>query len=84
MFDVTAFDFESKPNLAPYHHVLDKLNEKPENCIMVEDSLKNLKTAKNLGMTTVYVYGTEEDVEGIADYSYATLLDFLKDSKNIK
>tara|TARA_R110000868_G_scaffold218576_2_gene469344 strand:+ start:267851 stop:268498 length:648 start_codon:yes stop_codon:yes gene_type:complete len=80
IFDVTMFDFDSKPNLAPYDFVLKSLGVAGTECVMVEDSLKNLKTAKGLGITTVYVHGDKPDTEGVADYIYDNVLDFLHDA----
>lgn len=44
-----------KPNPDIYHEITDKMKTKPENCVMFEDNLSNLKTAHELGMGTVLV-----------------------------
>lgn len=81
IYDVRAFNFDTKPMVEPYNVVLKGLNVDPEKCVMIEDSYKNLITAKKLGMTTVYVYGTEDVDPNIVDYKYGTLLEFLEDIK---
>ncbi len=45
-----------KPMDAAYHKALEKLNiSNPADCMMFEDSQNNLKTAKQIGMKTVYI-----------------------------
>lgn len=48
-------DFRPKPELAGFRAVLRKHRLNPVRCVMVEDSLENLQTAKRLGMKTVWV-----------------------------
>ncbi|MCK4502625.1 MAG: pyrimidine 5'-nucleotidase [Desulfuromonadales bacterium] len=55
IFDIRIADYQPKPNPDPYHQVLDRLSLSGEQCIMVEDQLPNLQTAKQLGMKTVLV-----------------------------
>ena len=38
-----------------------KRNIRPEECIMVEDSMKNIRAAKALGMKTILITGSSED-----------------------
>jgi putative hydrolase of the HAD superfamily len=78
IFDVTRLDFETKPNQVPYDFVLNSLSEVAENCVMVEDNLKNLEIAKDMGMTTVAVH-VDGEKPSYVDFSYITLIDFLED-----
>jgi putative hydrolase of the HAD superfamily len=55
VFDIRVADYLPKPYPEPYHAVLAALDVTARNCIMVEDSRENLRTAKRLGMTTVLV-----------------------------
>lgn len=55
VFDIRIADYQPKPNPAPYQQVLDQLALSGEQCIMVEDQLQNLQTAKQFGMKTVLV-----------------------------
>ncbi|VEU44461.1 unnamed protein product [Pseudo-nitzschia multistriata] len=61
-----------KPEAAAFSAVFGELNAKrrdaghhdevvPEECVMVEDSMKNLRAAKALGMKTVLITGTGEE-----------------------
>mmetsp|Transcript_27874 Transcript_27874/g.67522 ORF Transcript_27874/g.67522 Transcript_27874/m.67522 type:complete len:259 (+) Transcript_27874:164-940(+) len=51
-----------KPEKEAFQIVFDKLGmESPEECIMVEDSMKNIREAKALGMKTVLITGKKED-----------------------
>ncbi|KAL7517570.1 hypothetical protein ACHAWX_002489, partial [Stephanocyclus meneghinianus] len=49
--------------------VLEKVGVLPEECIMVEDSMKNIRVAKSLGMKTILVVGKGRKRENrIAEY----------------
>jgi putative hydrolase of the HAD superfamily len=55
IFDIRMAAYQPKPCPDPYRSVLRKLGVEGERCVMVEDSLDNLQTAKQLRMTTVLV-----------------------------
>ncbi|HID62457.1 MAG TPA: pyrimidine 5'-nucleotidase, partial [Anaerolineae bacterium] len=59
--DLRAMNYENKPQPEAYRCVLDTLGARPEECLLVEDSVRNLRPAKELGMVTVLVNGSEED-----------------------
>lgn len=45
-----------KPNVSAFHHALKRLRLLPTQCVFVEDTLTNLKTAKRLGMRTIFLH----------------------------
>jgi len=45
IFDIRIADYQPKPNPDPYRQVLQELALPGDQCIMVEDQLKNLQTA---------------------------------------
>lgn len=53
--DIRAMGFENKPLPQAYQALLRHINAQPAECILVEDSLRNLHPAKALGMTTILV-----------------------------
>ncbi len=55
VFSVESTKFHAKPSPRGFAMLLKKLNAKAENCIMVEDNLAALMTAKRLGMRTVLI-----------------------------
>jgi putative hydrolase of the HAD superfamily len=55
IFDIRVANYLPKPLPDPYHAVLARLNIPAEECIMVEDTAENLRTAKELGMGTILV-----------------------------
>ncbi|MBI4742380.1 MAG: pyrimidine 5'-nucleotidase [Betaproteobacteria bacterium] len=55
VYSVERFRFQPKPAVGGFRHLLRAERLAPRRCIMVEDSLPNLKTAKRLGMKTVWV-----------------------------
>jgi putative hydrolase of the HAD superfamily len=70
--DVAAVDYISKPNPEAYTRCLSLLQARPEECVLIEDTGRNLAPARQLGMVTVLVDGDPEDA---ADYKIATILD---------
>lgn len=66
IFDIKYTGYVGKPDPAAYRFVLDALNAAAEDCLMVDDSLANLRPAKELGMVTVLV--GFDDVTDSADY----------------
>lgn len=55
IFCVEHVRFAPKPSPQGFYRLLGQLRLRPERCVMVEDSLDNLRTAKKLGMKTVLV-----------------------------
>lgn len=55
IFDIRVARYQPKPFAAPYHRVVAELGVDARDCVMIEDSLENLRTAKALGMKTVLV-----------------------------
>lgn len=55
VYTVESLNFRPKPMRSGFRALLAREQLKPEQCIMVEDSLINLVTAKQLGMKTVWV-----------------------------
>ncbi len=47
--------FRPKPDPSGFRRIVHEQGLAAQRCIMVEDSLENLRTAKQLGMTTVWV-----------------------------
>ena len=46
-----------KPDSDSFQLVFERVGVVPEECIMVEDSMKNIRAAKSLGMKTILVVG---------------------------
>lgn len=70
--DVVAVGYVPKPNLEAYTACLRLLGASPHECVLIEDTGRNLAPAKQLGMTTVLVDGDPNDP---ADYRIPTILD---------
>jgi putative hydrolase of the HAD superfamily len=68
MHDIFAADLTPKPELHGYRKLLDQFGIEPAAAIMVEDMVRNLAPAKQLGMTTVWVdNGSERGGHGYED-----------------
>jgi putative hydrolase of the HAD superfamily len=59
--DLRATNYQNKPQPGAYRYVLDILGARPEECLIVEDSVRNLRPAKEMGMVTVLVNSSGED-----------------------
>lgn len=70
-------NFRKADSPAPYLHTLDKLGFAAEHTMMIEDTQRNLKHAKALGITTVLV-NSSEDKADYTDYVFETLEGFLE------
>ncbi len=57
IIDIRDMDFESKPRPSAYARICHMLDVGPQECLLVEDNVRNLEPAKALGMTTVLVDG---------------------------
>jgi putative hydrolase of the HAD superfamily len=55
VFSVESAKFHAKPSIRGFHMLLAKLNIKAQDCVMLEDNLAALMTAKRLGMRTIWV-----------------------------
>ncbi|HWW64513.1 MAG TPA: pyrimidine 5'-nucleotidase [Sphingomonadaceae bacterium] len=58
--DIHACAYQPKPDPASYRAMCDALAVTPESALFVEDMARNLKPAKALGMTTVWVNNGSE------------------------
>jgi putative hydrolase of the HAD superfamily len=63
IFDVRETGYVGKPDASSYRIVLDSLGAGAQQCIALDDSIANLRTAKELGMITVLV-GSAERADG--------------------
>jgi len=57
VIDLEFHGYTGKPFREAYERVIDHLQVRAEECVLVEDTLRNLVVAKELGMTTVLVGG---------------------------
>ena len=55
VFAVEQMRLTPKPSVRAFRHVLRRQRIDARRCVLVEDSLENLKTAKRLGMKTVWI-----------------------------
>jgi len=65
LHDIFAADLTPKPEVHGYRKLLDQFGIDPRQSLMVEDMVRNLAPAKQLGMTTVWVdNGSERGSHG--------------------
>ena len=83
LVDIHATDYLPKPNPHGYHLLIDKFGIDPTKAILVEDMAKNLKPAKAMGMTTVWVdngsdHGDHDADPDAIDYVIHDVADWLQ------
>jgi len=67
LHDVLASELRPKPDPHGYHILIDRFGIDPSTAVLVEDMAQNLKPAKALGMTTVWVDNGSERGAHLAD-----------------
>ena len=73
IIDIHLIDFCNKPDRRAYRTALDFASARPEECVLVEDSLVNVIPARECGMTTVMVgeglhsHGAHHHISRITD-----------------
>lgn len=73
IFSVESTKFHAKPSVRGFRALLNTINASPENCIMLEDSLPALMTAKRLGMKTIWI-SRKLHKPNYVDYRLASVL----------
>lgn len=65
VFDIVSVGFDCKPSRGAYEFVLKALGARGDECILVEDSVRNLPTARELGILTILVMppGSDPNVQ---------------------
>ena len=71
--DIHACAYQPKPHVASYESMVANFKIDPATSLFVEDMARNLKPAKAIGMTTVWVnngseFGNHEVDHGFIDY----------------
>lgn len=66
--DVRDMDYQSKPQPSAYQRICQMLDVSPEECLLVEDNVRNLRPAKQLGMVTALVQDGRRGSVDDADY----------------
>ena len=73
--DVRDMDYESKPHAVAYRRVCEILDVQPNQCLLVEDNVRNLRPAKALGMATVLVGDGDQTSSKSVDYAIRRIED---------
>jgi len=66
--DVRDMNYESKPQSTAYRRICELLDVEPDECLLVEDNVRNLQPAKALGMATVLVCHEAGVSDGAVDF----------------
>lgn len=60
VFTIKESDFILKPDIKSFNSFFERYKINPKETVMFEDNLKNLKIAKDIGMTTVLISNNNE------------------------
>ena len=63
IFSIEDAQYLPKPKIDPYHALIKNFRFDPKQAVMFEDMAINLKTAADLGMTTVWIHGDNKNPE---------------------
>ncbi len=74
VYSIEHTGYRPKPDSHGFLKLFRKSRVRAAACIMVEDTLENLRTAKKLGMSTVWVARTAR-IPGYVDFSVRSLLE---------
>jgi len=74
VYSIERIRFQPKPAIGGFRHLLRSERLPAHRCIMVEDTLANLQTAKRLGMQTVWVCGSTRQ-PSFVDLRLVSILD---------
>ncbi|HDD23875.1 MAG TPA: pyrimidine 5'-nucleotidase [Chloroflexi bacterium] len=58
-----------------YEHVLEHLHTTGPRCVMVEDTINNLKQARHVGMTTILVQQEEKPLSSFVNFAVTSVLE---------
>lgn len=77
---------ELKPNPEIHFNVMEKLNVKANECIVIEDSVIGVKAASNAGIEVVVMYdkysdSSRDEINSIANYKFDNFEQFLNSIK---
>lgn len=84
MQDILASDLKPKPERHGYELLLERFEIEPSRALLVEDMAKNLKPAKALGLTTIWVDNGSEQAQKApetnhVDHRITNVADWLHD-----
>ncbi|PWB58921.1 MAG: pyrimidine 5'-nucleotidase [Nitrosomonadales bacterium] len=83
VFSIEGAGYHPKPDAQGFYRLFRSQRLLPRNCVMVEDSLANLKTAKRLGMQTVLVGPVRKRVAGV-DVSLRSVLELPRAQQKLR
>ncbi len=65
LFTIEFMDYVPKPRVYPYRKLLELYGASPGECVLVDDRLPNVLTARDMGMKAVLV-GADASIPGVA------------------
>lgn len=83
VFSVESSQFHAKPTTRGFQTLLRSLRTKPSSCIMLEDNLAALMTAKRLGMKTIWI-SQQLNKPNFVDYRLTSVLELLQLKPHLK
>ena len=80
IIDIRSMDFQPKPQIPAYEVALRSAQAAPASSVLFEDTLVNLKTAKTIGMQTVYIHPDPSSITipSFVDYVFADIVEAVR------
>jgi putative hydrolase of the HAD superfamily len=80
IIDIRATNFQPKPQIPAYEVALRSAQAAPASSVLFEDTLVNLKTAKTIGMQTVYIHPDPSSITipSFVDYVFADIVEAVR------
>lgn len=79
IYDAHDMEYIFKYRRECFEKFLQTFNLKAQDCVMFEDSIKNLETAKACGMITVYIKPNQTNKPEFVDYMFADIKTALRE-----
>jgi epoxide hydrolase-like predicted phosphatase len=68
LFDSVVYSFEievCKPDKKSYQHIIEKLKVKPEECLFIDDSKRNIDSAREMGIRVIHFKNSDQLKEAL-------------------
>jgi len=75
IIDVRALNFVNKPQPAAYAQALELIGARAGECVFLDDAVRNLRPARDIGMTAVLVSPAGSPLPAGVDYQIDSILD---------
>jgi HAD superfamily hydrolase (TIGR01509 family) len=76
LFDTVMYSFEvavSKPDKQAFHLILEKLQVKPDACLFIDDAIRNIESASEMGIHTIHFKNPVQLKQDLQNYKITVI-----------